>query len=62
MGDLGNIEANSDGLAKVNMTDKVVSLTGVHGVLGRTVVIHSGEDDLGVNKGCFSTASGCVGQ
>ena len=38
-GDLGNIEADSQGQAEVNITDNIVSLTGEHSVIGRTVEV-----------------------
>jgi len=50
-GDLGNIVAGADGTAEVNITDGQVSLTGVNSVVGRAIVVHAGEDDLG--KGGF---------
>lgn len=43
MGDLGNIEANEDGVASVNYVDETVSLSQI---LGRGIIIHAGEDDL----------------
>uniref|UniRef100_A0A7R9JFC0 Superoxide dismutase [Cu-Zn] n=1 Tax=Timema californicum TaxID=61474 RepID=A0A7R9JFC0_TIMCA len=51
-GDLGNIEAGPDGVAHIHLTDHVISLSGPHCILGRAVVVHSDEDDLG--KGGFS--------
>lgn len=46
-GDLGNIEANDSGVAKVNISDRLVTLVGENSVVGRAVVVHAGEDDLG---------------
>lgn len=43
MGDLGNIEANEEGMASVSVNDPMVSL---EQILGRGVIIHAGEDDL----------------
>lgn len=43
-GDLGNIVAGEDGVAKIEMTDAVISLSGPHSILGRAVVVHAGED------------------
>ncbi|APZ92254.1 superoxide dismutase family protein [Fuerstiella marisgermanici] len=42
-GDLGNIEANSEGVAEVNKKAKGLKL---HFVLGRSFVVHAGMDDL----------------
>lgn len=39
VGDLGNVEVNSSGVAKVNISDKVISLTGPLSIVGRTVVV-----------------------
>ncbi len=43
VGDLGNIKAGDDGVAKVDLTVKGLK---VHFVLGRSIVVHGGEDDL----------------
>jgi len=51
-GDLGNIVADSEGNAKISMTDRLVSLTGVNSVIGRSFVVHETFDDLG--KGGFA--------
>ncbi|PSO83339.1 MAG: superoxide dismutase family protein [Cyanobacteria bacterium QS_4_48_99] len=47
VGDLGNVEANSDGVAKLKTQDNMIKLTGPNTVIGRTMVVHVGEDDLG---------------
>ncbi|KXJ17103.1 superoxide dismutase [Cu-Zn] [Exaiptasia diaphana] len=47
VGDLGNIVAGADKVAKVDITDGQVTLLGEHSVIGRSVVVHVGEDDLG---------------
>lgn len=46
-GDLGNIEADSEGQAEVTITDYVVSLMGEYSVIGRTLEVCEGVDDLG---------------
>ncbi|CAK8680273.1 unnamed protein product [Clavelina lepadiformis] len=51
-GDLGNVMADESGKAEVNVTDNLVTLTGPNSVIGRAVVVHADEDDLG--QGGFS--------
>jgi Cu-Zn family superoxide dismutase len=43
VGDLGNITADADGVATVNVVSKGTAL---HFVLGRSFVVHAGKDDL----------------
>ena len=40
-GDLGNITADGKGVAKVDMTDKLVTVVGKDSVVGRTIVVSS---------------------
>jgi len=44
---LGNIEPDSEGVAKGEMTDKLIKLEGETSVIGRSMMIHADEDDLG---------------
>lgn len=46
VGDLGNITANGRGVAKISMTDRQISLSGPHSIIGRAVIIHAKADDL----------------
>ncbi len=46
VGDLGNIEAGQDGNAHLEITDTLMSFAGPHSIIGRSVVVHEGEDDL----------------
>lgn len=39
VGDLGNVVAGSDGVAKVNITDDKISLCGQYSILGRAMVV-----------------------
>lgn len=39
VGDLGNIIAGDDGIAKIDMKDGQISLTGEHSIIGRTLVV-----------------------
>jgi len=63
VGDLGNIVADKDGKAKINMIDTVISLHGKHSIVGRAVVIHEDEDDFGQPVGHAGNrlAAGVVG-
>merc|ERR1712083_518444 len=60
-GDLGNIVADSDGVAKVDIADKRVTLIGERSVFGRTIVVHAGEDDLGRGGHELSLTTGNAG-
>lgn len=46
VGDLGNIMANANGNAKLDIDDSHLSLHGAHSILGRGVVVHEKADDL----------------
>lgn len=61
VGDLGNIEADASGSAKINITDKLISLHGVNSILGRTVVVHADVDDLGLGGHELSKTTGNAG-
>jgi Cu-Zn family superoxide dismutase len=45
-GDLGNLEANKDGVADLDYTDPRASLDGANSILGKGVIVHSGPDDF----------------
>lgn len=61
VGDLGNIQANSAGEAVINITDNIISLRGSNSILGRAIVVHSGEDDLGKGNNSLSLTTGNAG-
>jgi Cu-Zn family superoxide dismutase len=46
VGDLGNIEADGGGRATINMTDKLIQLSGKHSIIGRGLIVHAKADDL----------------
>lgn len=46
VGDLGNITADASGKATIQMTDKLLALSGPHSIIGRAVIIHAKADDL----------------
>ena len=47
VGDLGNIKTNEEGVGYLALSDKLITLFGENSILGRSVVIHAKEDDLG---------------
>lgn len=46
VGDLGNLDADATGRAHYDRVDKVISLNGPDSIIGKSIVIHAGEDDL----------------
>ncbi|XP_011306996.1 superoxide dismutase [Cu-Zn] [Fopius arisanus] len=61
VGDLGNVEAGTDGVAKVNISDKQIQLQGAHNIIGRTLVVHADIDDLGKGGHELSKTTGNAG-
>ena len=45
-GDLGNIIADATGHARLTLRDKELQLAGSNSILGRSIVLHAGEDDM----------------
>lgn len=39
VGDLGNVAAGKDGVANVSIEDRMISLSGEHSIIGRTMVV-----------------------
>ncbi|KAK0090577.1 hypothetical protein PV326_004085 [Microctonus aethiopoides] len=62
LGDLGNIMANDQGIAHINFEDKLITLSGPNSIIGRAVVVHSGEDDLGKGGHKDSLTTGNSGE
>jgi Cu-Zn family superoxide dismutase len=46
MGDMGNIEADESGKAHLEYTDAVIKLNGPNSIVGKSVIVHKGADDL----------------
>jgi superoxide dismutase, Cu-Zn family len=47
VGDLGNVEANGDGVATFKLEDSLIKVIGPYSVIGRAMVVHEKNDDLG---------------
>ena len=47
VGDLGNVTAGADNIAKINITDKMLTLNGPLSIIGRTMVVRRNK----LNKG-----------
>ena len=47
VGDLGNVEVDAAGKCTIHFEDRLVKLIGPHSVIGRSVIIKAGADDLG---------------
>jgi Cu-Zn family superoxide dismutase len=63
VGDLGNLEANARGVAKLELVDPVISFSGPHSIIGRAVIVHADPDNFGqpVGNAGGRVASGVVG-
>ena len=51
MGDYGNLVADENGVANVELYVDFATLFGENTILGRTLVIHADPDDLGTGTG-----------
>jgi Cu-Zn family superoxide dismutase len=60
VGDLGNIEANDDGVATIKTTDKMIALNGAHSIIGRSIIVHAKEDNLKDIKSAGARIAGGV--
>lgn len=61
VGDLGNITADTSGVADFTMVANRVDLTGERSIVGRAIVIHKDEDDLGKGGDAESLKTGNAG-
>lgn len=63
VGDLGNIRADSNGVAKYQMRDSAIKLRGTKcNIIGRGLIIHADEDDLGLGGFPDSAKTGHAGK
>ncbi len=61
IGDLGNVQADEDGVVNFHFCFPAVSLDGHLGILGRSLVIHANTDDVGTLNTTASLATGSSG-
>jgi superoxide dismutase, Cu-Zn family len=61
LGDLGNIEADHYGHANIRLLAKDLNLSGPGSIVGRALVVHSKEDDLGRGSNPESKINGNSG-
>lgn len=61
VGDLGNVTADKNGVADVSIVAKRIDLAGDRSVVGRAVVIHQDQDDLGQGGDAESLKTGNAG-
>ena len=62
VGDLGNIYSNKKKISKHIFRDKLIKLRGKYSIIGRAVVIHQDEDDLGKGNYKDSKTTGHAGK
>jgi len=61
VGDLGNIESDRFGVAKIDLSSDLISLNGFLSIIGRSLVVHAGTDDLGKGGNSESLKTGNAG-
>ncbi|KAK6185185.1 hypothetical protein SNE40_007473 [Patella caerulea] len=61
IGDMGNVREDNDGSITEIFTVPVTSIVGENSVIGRAVVLHAGEDDLGLVNNENSRTTGNSG-
>lgn len=62
VGDLGNVKSNKNKIVNMIMSDKLIKLRGKYSIIGRSVVIHEKEDDLGLGNNKESLITGNAGK
>lgn len=46
IGDLGNLEADANGVAHYDRIDKIISFQGANSIIGKSIIVHEREDDF----------------
>ena len=62
VGDLGNLKVDMFGQSNYTTTDDIISLSGDHSIIGRSLVIHKKEDDCGMGNNEESLKTGNAGE
>ena len=61
VGDLGNVQADSQGNGRYEHSDAQIHLFGPYSVVGRSCVLHGNTDDLGLGGDAESLKTGNAG-
>ncbi|KAG5684256.1 hypothetical protein PVAND_013492 [Polypedilum vanderplanki] len=61
VGDLGNVVADDQGRVSTSFSDNVITLFGARSIIGRAIVVHTDEDDLGLTDHQDSHKTGNAG-
>jgi Cu-Zn family superoxide dismutase len=62
VGDLGNLQGDKNGNCEFSFVDTLVRLSGDYSVIGRSIIIHEDEDDLGLGNKEDSLTTGHAGK
>ncbi|KAK0466591.1 superoxide dismutase [Armillaria novae-zelandiae] len=62
VGDLGNVQSDENGVAVLDFKDEIIKLDGPLSIVGRSVVVHTGTDDLGKGGTALSLTTGNAGE
>ena len=62
VGDLGNLKTDKNGNVNIRMSDNTIKLKGEANIIGRGLIIHADEDDLGLGTNAASKINGNSGK
>jgi Cu-Zn family superoxide dismutase len=62
VGDLGNLKSDKYGNVNIRMSDNMIKLKGKANIIGRGLIIHADEDDLGYGTNQASKINGNSGK
>lgn len=62
VGDLGNLKSDKNGNVNMRMSDNMIKLKGKANIIGRGLIIHADEDDLGYGINQSSKINGNAGK